>query len=92
MATGSRGARLNFRLQSDHKDVIERAAAALGQSVSDFAVSTLVRQARTIIEENRMTVLSRRDWQRFISLLDDADAKPNAALVKAAKRYKRHFG
>ena len=50
MATGARDSRLNFRLPTDLKEVIEEAAATLGQSVSDFAVSTLVRQARTVIE------------------------------------------
>jgi len=39
-------ARLNFRLPEELKATIEKAAAQLGQSVSDFAVSTLVREAR----------------------------------------------
>lgn len=92
MATGARNARLNFRLTSDLKEVIEEAAASLGQSVSEFAVGTLVRQARTIVEQRNLTVLSDRDRDRFIALLDDAEVRPNAALVKAAKRYKKHFG
>ena len=90
MATGARDARLNFRLPTDLKEVIEEAAATLGQSVSDFAVSTLVRQARTVIEQRNVTVLSNRD--RFIALLDDAEARPNPALLKAAKRYKKQLG
>lgn len=92
MSTGARDARLNFRLPSDLKDVIEEAAAALGQSVSDFAVSTLVRQARSVIEQRNVTTLSDRDRERFIAILDDPSAKPNAALVKAAKRYKKNLG
>ena len=92
MATGARDARLNFRLPTDLKEVIEEAAATLGQSVSDFAVSTLVRQARTVIEQRNVTVLGDRDRDRFITLLDDADARPNPALLKAAKRYKKHLG
>jgi len=92
MATGARDARLNFRLPTDLKEVIEEAAATLGQSVSDFAVSTLVRQARTVIEQRNVTVLGDRDRNRFIALLDDADARPNPALLKAAKRYKKHLG
>ncbi len=80
MATGARDARLNFRLPTDLKEVIEEAAATLGQSVSDFAVSTLVRQARTVIE------------QRNVTVLDDAEARPNPALLKAAKRYKKQLG
>lgn len=92
MATGARDSRLNFRLPSDLKEVIEEAAASLGQSVSDFAVSTLVQQARSVIEQRNVTVLSNSDRERFIDLLDNADARPNAALTKAAKRYKKHLG
>ncbi len=43
-------ARLNFRLPADLKAVIEEAAATLGQSVSDFAISTLVQTARTVLQ------------------------------------------
>ncbi len=92
MDTEARDARLNFRLPTDLKEVIEEAAATLGQSVSDFAVSTLVRQARTIIEQRNVTVLGDRDRDRFIALLDDAEARPNPALLKAAKRYKKQLG
>lgn len=92
MATGARDARLNFRLPADLKDVIEEAAACLGQSVSDFAVSTLVQQARSVVEQRNVTELSDRDRDRFRALLDDAEARPNAALVKAAKRYKKKLG
>jgi uncharacterized protein (DUF1778 family) len=92
MATGARDARLNFRLPSDLKEVIEEAAASLGQSVSDFAVSTLVQQARSVIEQRNVTVLSDRDRDRFSDLLDEAEARPNAALTKAAKRYKKQLG
>ncbi len=92
MAIGAPDARLNFRLSYDLKAVIEEAAATLGQSVSDFAVSTLVQQARTVIEQRNVTVLGDRDRDRFIALLDDAEARPSPALLKAAKRYKKHLG
>ena len=80
--------RLNFRLPADLKETIEEAAARLGQSVTDFAVSTLVRNAREVIEQDNTTCLSHRDWEIFIKMLEDTDAKPNAALASAAKRYK----
>ncbi len=85
-------ARLNFRVPTQLKAVIEEAAAALGQSVSDFAVSTLVQTARTVIRQRSVTELSNRDRDVFIALLDDVNAKPNKALADAAKRYKKHFG
>jgi len=80
-------ARLDFRLPAELKETIEQAAAHLGQSVDDFAISTLVQTARQVIQEHNVTRLSAHDRDRFIALLDDADAQPNQALVAAAKRY-----
>ena len=82
-------ARLNFRLNSRQKDLIERAACITGQSVSDFATSTLVERARRIVEHH--TVLSNRDRDIFLAMLD-ADPEPNAALKRAVKRYKERNG
>jgi uncharacterized protein (DUF1778 family) len=81
--------RLNFRLPAELKETIELAAAHLGQSVTDFAVSTLVHSAREVIEQHNVTRLSNRDRDIFIKMLDDADARPNAALSAAARRYKK---
>jgi uncharacterized protein (DUF1778 family) len=93
MATGAKNdARLNLRLHPELKAVIEEAAATLGQSVSDFAVSTLVQAARTVIEERSRTELSNRDRDLFVALLDDAEAEPNKALTAAAGRYKKRLG
>jgi uncharacterized protein (DUF1778 family) len=87
-----RQARLNFRLPPDLKNVIEAAAAHLGQSVSDYAVATLVQDARAVLRQHDVTVLSDRDRDIFVALLDDPGARPNKALLDAAKRYKKHFG
>lgn len=92
MTTETRDTRLNFRLSSDLKRVIEEAAVSLGQSVSDFAVGTLVDRARAVIDRRDVTVLSDRDRDRVIALLDDVDAVPNAALVKAAENYGKRLG
>jgi uncharacterized protein (DUF1778 family) len=90
-STGS-DARLNFRLPSELKQIIEQAAAHTGQTVSDFAVSTLVRNARRVIEEHDRTELTRRDRHLFISLLEDEEAHPNRALAAAARKYKQQRG
>ena len=82
-------ARLNFRLSAELKETIEEAAAQLGQTVSDFAVSTLATTARQVLQEHQVTRLSQRDRDAFIALLDDAESHPNNALRAAAKRYKR---
>ena len=92
MSTVKNDTRLNFRLPRELKATIEKAAARLGQSVSDFAVSTLVREAREVNREHDVTELSDRDRDVFVSILDDADARPNEALAAAAERYKKEMG
>ena len=89
MSTTNSDARINFRLSNELKKTIEDAAAEMGQSVSDFAISTLVQTARKILRDQEVTRLSERDRQVFAAMLDDESSKPNAALVKAAKRYKK---
>jgi uncharacterized protein (DUF1778 family) len=81
--------RLDFRLTSDVKATIEKAAAASGQSVTDFAVSTLYERAKKVLEEESVRRLSNRDRDIFLQMLDDTNRKPNVALRRAAARYKR---
>lgn len=92
MSSTGNDARLNFRLPAELKQIIEQAAAHAGQTVSDYAVSTLVDNSRKVIEEHDRTELTRRDRDLFIKLLDDTTAKPNAALSAAARKYKRRRG
>jgi uncharacterized protein (DUF1778 family) len=89
--TTAKEARLNFRLPNDLKEVIEEAATAMGQSVSDFAIATLIKSSQAVLKQSQTTVLSNRDRKTFMALLDDSDAKPNRALTEAAKRYKKRF-
>lgn len=78
---------LDLRLPSALKEVLEQAAAHLGQSVDDFALGVLARTAREIIEPRGETVLSGHDWERFLALLDDLDAEPSPTLKAAAGGY-----
>lgn len=89
MSASNSDARINFRLSSELKKTIEDAAAQMGQSVSDFAVSNLVQAARKILHDQQVTRLSERDRRVFAAMLDDESTEPNDALVKAARRYKK---
>ena len=84
-------ARLDVRLTAQLKELIVEAASLQGQSVTDFAVSTLAETARRIVQQNSMTILSDRDRDIFLAMLDSQD-KPNETLRRAAKRYKKHYG
>lgn len=78
--------RLDFRLTTSNRKLIERAATLLGQPLTAFAVQALVKQAEQVIEQDTQRKLSARDWKRFLAELDDD--KPNAKLVAAMKKYR----
>ncbi len=82
--------RLDFRLDSEAKRVIEQAAALSGQTVKQFAVSTLLQSAEEVLERRRTIHLSNRDRDLFLALLD-SDEGPNQELREAAERFKRDF-
>lgn len=93
MSTSIRNdARLNFRLPAELKQTIEEAAALTGQTVSDFAVSILTENARRVVQVHDQTVITNRDRDAFVKLLDQTDASPNRALLAAARRYKKQQG
>ncbi len=87
----SQNARLDFRVKPEHKSLIERAASVEGQTVTDFALATLVKAAHETIQRATLTTLSARDSKIFLQMLD-SDAPPNAALKAAARRYKKSRG
>lgn len=87
----SPSARLDFRLSPEHKSLIERAASAQGQTVSSFAIATLLKASEAAIESETTRTLSARDSQMFLVMLD-TPGKPNTALKAAAKTYKGRRG
>ncbi|MBL8812927.1 MAG: DUF1778 domain-containing protein [Planctomycetaceae bacterium] len=92
MSTAKSEARINFRLTVAQKKAIEDAATELGQSISDFAISTLVQAARKVLNDQQVTRLSERDRKFFAAIIDDETEKPNEALSKAARRYRKQVG
>lgn len=83
--------RLNIRVNKDLKHTIEQAAARLGQSISEFALSTLSDRARDVLNEDARTQLSERDREVFLKLLDEP-LPPNEALRDAAEAYRQQRG
>lgn len=79
--------RVDFRTTRTNKELIERGAAVLGRTVSDFAVSTLVDAASRLIREHRILTLSARDQMMLAQALLAA-SKPPARLAEAARRYR----
>jgi uncharacterized protein (DUF1778 family) len=88
METGSETT-LDLRLPAALKEAVELAAAHLGQTVDEFAVGALAQTAHEIIEHCGETLLTDRDWDRFLALLADLESEPNHALRAAAGRYEK---
>ena len=92
MATASRTERLDLRVSADHKRLIEQAATLSGLTVSSFILDTIMQRARAVIRDTIEIELTNRDRDRFLAALADANAKPNAALRRAAQRHKKLLG
>lgn len=75
-------ARFNFRLPSEIKDRVERAAVASGVTVTDFAIGALAESADEVLERQRSRKLSDRDRDAFLKILEN-DAEPNTRLKQA---------
>lgn len=83
-------ARLNFRLPAEIKRRIEKAAIASGTTVTDFAVTALATYADEILDRQNQRCLTDRDRDIFLEMIENP-TKPNEALRKAAKSYKKRF-
>lgn len=75
--------RIDIRLQSEAKDLIQRAAELRNQTVTQFAVSTLTEAAGRVVAEHERRELSDGDRDLFLKLLVNPTA-PTAKLRCAA--------
>lgn len=80
--------RLEMRLTTEQKELLERAAEISGQALTGFALSHLLEMAREVIDRQQRTVLSLRDGRRFLEVLE-TDAAPAPSLVAAVRRRTR---
>lgn len=88
MITNSSKARFDTRLPLEQKLLFEKAAAYAGfNSLSEFILSTVQKEALEIIKEHESIILSQRDSKIFFEALLNPK-EPNEALKKAAEEYK----
>src|SRR5919201_4732116 len=93
MAIGSSSKRERFeaRLPAEQKAFLEHAAALNGQTLTDFILSSAQRAAEQTVREREVLVLSAKDSRAFVEALLNPPA-PNAALRRAADRYRATMG
>jgi uncharacterized protein (DUF1778 family) len=88
MATGSsNNQRIELRVDSETKQIAERASAALGCSSLTEYITRLIREnSPHIIQQQTEIKLSHQQFDRFVALCEDTTLEPSARLVKAARR------
>jgi uncharacterized protein (DUF1778 family) len=88
-ATRRRDQRLEARVTSDQKELIERAACVQGLTVTDFVVVALQEAAKQAIADHTVWKLTEEQQKTFIDALMVPPA-PNQKLQEAYKRFRKY--
>lgn len=80
--------RLQVRLDTVSKGVLQRAASYRRKTVSQFVLASALAEAEKVIRENEVVSLSGADWTLFFDALINPPP-PNAALRKAFAKYQK---
>lgn len=85
----SKGDVIHIRSTPSDKSLIEKAAEAVGLTISSFMLQNAIKAARREIAEIEKISLTKRDAELFLSALTSPPA-PNTALKAAFKSYAKH--
>ena len=87
----ARAQRLETRVTTEQKNLIERAAALQGRTITDFVLTSVQDAARRTIEEHQQFELSVRDSEAFVEAL--LNPRPiNGRLRDTVRRYRAATG
>lgn len=75
----NRDVTINIRAHQGQRDLIDRAAEALGKNRSDFMLETACQEAEAVLLDRRLFMLDDERFQQFMELLD-APPSANANL------------
>ena len=87
-ASTRKPARLEARITSEHKQLLKRAAAFEGRTVTEFVVNSALDAARRLVREHTTMQLTAQDSRVFVDAILKPP-KPNARLRQAARRYQK---
>ncbi|MBI3605170.1 MAG: DUF1778 domain-containing protein [Nitrospirae bacterium] len=80
-STSTRDVVLSIRARSNQRELIDKAADALGKNRSDFMLEASCREAENVLLDRRYFTLSEEQFKAFTALLD-SPPKTNAKLRK----------
>jgi uncharacterized protein (DUF1778 family) len=68
----ARDANIHIRARPADRDLIDRAAAQLGKSRSEFVIETMRREAREVLLDQTVFQVDAKTWKAFVAELDRA--------------------
>ena len=77
--------RIDLRLNSDTRSMIEEAAAMNNQSITQFMVESASERAEQVMERHRRLVLSEESWNLVMNAISDP-TPPNERMKRASER------
>lgn len=78
---GGRGVTINLRASPQIRDLIDRAAALLGQNRTEFMLDSARLRAEDVLLDQRLFSLDESQYRDFLNLLDEPP-KPTEELTK----------
>jgi len=87
-SSSSKSARLETRVSPEQKELIERAAAYTGRTVSDFVVNHLEDAAKKVVDDYERIHLNQAQSKALVEALL-SPKKPNKKLKLAMEDYRQ---
>jgi uncharacterized protein (DUF1778 family) len=88
IALTAKDTRLFVRCKTLEKALIEQAAAALGMSVSDYIVSTVIERSLTEVQRRNRIEIMREAFAQLEEFMQ-TDPEPTPALLENAAHYRQ---
>lgn len=85
IAPVGRDVTLNIRAEARQRDLIDRAAQALGKSRSDFMLESACREAEAVLLDRRYFTLDEAAFDAFLARLDEPAPARELVDLLAAK-------
>lgn len=83
--TARAASRIELRATDEIKELLTTAAAYTGIDLTSFVLSNVVPVAREIVERKERLIVSARDYQAALELLDNPP-EPPPALIEVARK------
>lgn len=83
--TGNKTQRIECRANESQKNLIEKAAALLNMTVSQYVLSIATSAAKATLDDHAKYTVDEENWNRVMSAID-SPRKPNGVLTPAVKR------